>query len=110
MRLIALLSACVALSACVGPSYRDPGVTIAAQRDFQPERYLGRWYEIARYPVSFEEGCTATTAEYSGIDGQTISVLNTCRKGGFTFQVRHRGWRRRLRSAFGSGGIFAALR
>jgi hypothetical protein len=31
-------------------------------------------------------------------------------KAGFTFQVRHRGWRRRLRSAFGSGGIFAALR
>ena len=28
---------------------------------------------------------------------------------GFTFQVRHRGWRRRLRSVFGSGGIFAAL-
>jgi apolipoprotein D and lipocalin family protein len=81
MRTLAPLAACVALSACVGPSYRDPGATIAAQRDFQPERYLGRWYEIARYPVSFEEGCTATTADYGPIDAETISVLNTCRQG-----------------------------
>ncbi len=81
MRILALLAACVALSACVGPSYRDSGATIAAQRDFQPERYLGRWYEIARYPVSFEEGCTATTADYGPIDAETISVLNTCRQG-----------------------------
>ena len=71
MRLLALLAALVALAACVGPSYRDAGVTIAAQRDFEPERYLGRWYEIARYPVRFEEGCTATTAEYGPIDAET---------------------------------------
>lgn len=81
MRIAALLVACAALAACAGPSYRDPAATIAAQRDFQPERYLGRWYEIARYPVSFEEGCTATTADYGRIDDETISVLNTCREG-----------------------------
>jgi apolipoprotein D and lipocalin family protein len=81
MRLISLLAGCVALTACVGPSYRDPGVGIAAQRDFQPERYLGRWYEIARYPVIFEQGCTATTADYGPIDAETISVRNTCRQG-----------------------------
>ncbi len=80
MRIPALLAACVALSACVGPSYRDPGASISAQRDFEPERYLGRWYEIARYPVSFEEGCTATTADYGLIDADTVSVLNTCRQ------------------------------
>jgi apolipoprotein D and lipocalin family protein len=33
------------------------------------------------FPVSFEEGCTATTADYGPIDADTISVLNTCRKG-----------------------------
>ncbi|MFO1142618.1 MAG: lipocalin family protein [Amaricoccus sp.] len=81
MRLFPLLAASLALAGCVGPSYRDTGVSIAAQRDFQPERYLGRWYEIARYPVVFEEGCTATTADYGPIDATTISVLNTCRKG-----------------------------
>ncbi len=81
MRRLALLAAGLALAACVGPSYRDTGAPIAAQRDFQPERYLGRWYEIARYPVSFEEGCTATTADYGPIDAETLSVLNTCRQG-----------------------------
>jgi apolipoprotein D and lipocalin family protein len=78
---VTALAACLALASCVGPSYRDAGVPIAAQRDFQPERYLGRWYEIARYPVRFEEGCTATTADYGRVDAGTISVLNTCRKG-----------------------------
>ncbi len=81
MRFLALLVLCGTLAACAGGSYRDTSIAIAAQRDFQPERYLGLWHEIARYPAFFEEGCTATTAEYGSIDAQTISVLNTCRKG-----------------------------
>lgn len=79
MRRLALL-ACLALAAC-GPSFRDTTMPITAQRDFAPERYIGLWHEIARFPVRFEEGCTATTAEYGPIDSETISVLNTCRKG-----------------------------
>jgi apolipoprotein D and lipocalin family protein len=81
MRPLALLALCAALAACTGGAYRDTAVPITAQRDFQPERYLGRWYEIARFPVIFEQGCTATTADYGPIDAETVSVLNTCRKG-----------------------------
>jgi apolipoprotein D and lipocalin family protein len=81
MRPLALLMTALLLAACAGGSYRNTTVPIAAQRDFQPERYLGLWYEIARYPVFFEEGCTATTAAYGAIDAETISVLNTCRQG-----------------------------
>ena len=29
------------------------------------ERYLGDWYEIARFDHSFQRGCTATKADYS---------------------------------------------
>jgi len=79
MRSLSLLLIC-ALAAC-SATYRDPDVAIAAQRDFQPDRYLGRWYEIARFPVRFEEGCTATVAAYVAIDAETVSVLNSCRKG-----------------------------
>jgi apolipoprotein D and lipocalin family protein len=43
-------------------------------------RYIGKWYEIARLPNSFEKGCYAATAEYSIIDGETIRVINTCNK------------------------------
>jgi apolipoprotein D and lipocalin family protein len=46
------------------------------------ERYVGKWYEIASLPVSQQEGCNCTTAEYTAIDGETIRVVNRCRKGG----------------------------
>jgi apolipoprotein D and lipocalin family protein len=45
------------------------------------ERYLGRWYEIASYPMYFQKGCTATTADYSLRDDGLIQVINSCRKG-----------------------------
>ena len=44
------------------------------------QRYLGKWYEIALLPNSFEKGCSCTTAEYSLIDSNTIRVINSCRK------------------------------
>ncbi|MBU1099290.1 MAG: lipocalin family protein [Bacteroidetes bacterium] len=43
-------------------------------------RYLGKWYEIARLPNKFQEGCVCTTAEYEMIDEETIRVTNTCRE------------------------------
>jgi apolipoprotein D and lipocalin family protein len=45
------------------------------------DQYLGRWYEIARYPNSFEEGCEGVTADYGLRDDGLISVTNTCREG-----------------------------
>ena len=45
------------------------------------DRYLGTWYEIARYPNSFQEGCQATTATYSLRDDGDIKVLNACHEG-----------------------------
>jgi apolipoprotein D and lipocalin family protein len=44
------------------------------------ERYLGRWYEIASYPMYFQRGCTATTADYSLREDGKIQVINSCRK------------------------------
>lgn len=44
-------------------------------------RYLGTWYDIASFPQPFQEGCTATTAEYSLKDNGDIQVVNRCRKG-----------------------------
>ncbi|PKL82740.1 MAG: hypothetical protein CVV24_08535 [Ignavibacteriae bacterium HGW-Ignavibacteriae-3] len=47
-------------------------------------RYLGKWYEIALLPNSFQKGCNCTSAEYSLIDSETIRVVNTCRKDSVT--------------------------
>jgi apolipoprotein D and lipocalin family protein len=44
------------------------------------QRYIGKWFEIARLPFKYQEGCNCTTAEYSIIDSETVRVINTCRK------------------------------
>ena len=44
--------------------------------NFSLERYLGKWYEIARLDQSFERGLTRVTAEYSLRDDGGVRVLN----------------------------------
>ena len=51
-------------------------------------RYTGRWYEIARYPNSFEPGCVGVTADYAFREDGRISVLNTCVEGSLDGNVR----------------------
>ena len=43
---------------------------------FQVERYLGKWYEIARLDHAFERGLTSVTAEYSLRSDGVIRVVN----------------------------------
>ena len=45
------------------------------------QQYLGLWYEIARYPNTFQRQCFGgVTAEYSLRDNGRITVLNKCRE------------------------------
>ena len=43
---------------------------------FEVDRYLGKWYEIARLDHSFERNLSNVTAEYSLREGGGIDVLN----------------------------------
>ena len=43
-------------------------------------RYLGRWFELARYEQGFQKGCEGVTADYSLRPDGTINVVNRCRK------------------------------
>lgn len=45
------------------------------------DRYLGRWYELARYDVGFERRCEGVTADYASRPDGLIDVVNTCRRG-----------------------------
>jgi apolipoprotein D and lipocalin family protein len=45
-------------------------------RDFELDRYLGSWYEIARLDHSFERGLQAVTANYSLRDDGGVRVVN----------------------------------
>ena len=59
------------LLACTGvPEGVDP-VT-----DFDQNRYLGTWYEIARLDHSFEHGLSEVSATYDVNPDGSISVLN----------------------------------
>ena len=47
-----------------------------AVKNFDADKYLGKWYEIARFDFRFEKNLNNTTAEYSKNDDGTIKVLN----------------------------------
>jgi apolipoprotein D and lipocalin family protein len=47
--------------------------------NFEINRYLGKWYEIARLDHSFERGLEAVSAEYSLRDDGGIRVINSGR-------------------------------
>lgn len=64
----------------MGCSSSYPPLDVVDSVDIQ--RYLGKWYEIARLPNSFQKGCDCTTAEYSIIDSTTLRVINKCLKDG----------------------------
>lgn len=59
------------LAGCVAP---PAGITPVG--DFQIERYLGKWYEIARLDHSFERGLTRVSATYSLRPDGGVAVVN----------------------------------
>lgn len=59
------------LTGCTG---MPPGVRPVD--GFQLDRYLGKWYEIARLDHSFERGLDNITAEYSLREDGGVRVLN----------------------------------
>ncbi|WP_193754270.1 lipocalin family protein [Microbulbifer sp. Q7] len=68
---ILLLCFLTLLTACTGiPEGVEP------IDDFELQRYLGRWYEIARLDHSFERGLSRVTAEYSVRDDGGVRVVN----------------------------------
>lgn len=66
-----LLTCLVLLTACTGVPEG-----LAPVHDFSPQRYLGRWYEIARLDHRFERGLQQVSAEYQLQPDGTISVRN----------------------------------
>jgi apolipoprotein D and lipocalin family protein len=44
--------------------------------DFELDRYLGKWYEVARLDHSFERGLSNVTADYSLRDDGGVRVTN----------------------------------
>ena len=69
--LLRILPLLLVLFGCVGiPDNIEP------VRNFDINRYLGKWYEIARLDHSFERGLERVYAEYSLKDDGGIKVVN----------------------------------
>jgi apolipoprotein D and lipocalin family protein len=59
------------LNACRSSPYQK-----LALKNFEPDRYLGQWYEIARFDFKYEKDLKNVTAHYSRRDDGKIKVLN----------------------------------
>lgn len=83
LRLLTSILFAFALTACIaGPSGRAKDAPeLQAVPSVEVSRYMGLWYEIARYPTSFQKNCEGTTAEYTLREDGRVNVLNTCRFG-----------------------------
>lgn len=84
-----LVAALVLLAGC---TLAPRGITPV--ESFELERYLGRWYEIARLDHRFERGLSRVTADYSRRPDGGIEVVNRgyhAGKGEWT-QVRGRAY------------------
>lgn len=80
LRMFCLVSLAT-LNACTGlPKDIQP------VNQFDLQRYLGNWYEIARLDHSFERGLTKISADYSVRDDGAVRVLN---KG---FSIKENEW------------------
>lgn len=62
---------------------------VVAQVDLA--RYMGTWYEVAKFPNRFQRGCLCTTATYALRPDGKVSVINRCETLGGKGK-ESRGW------------------
>lgn len=74
-----LLPVALAAALALGPAPAgEAPLPAATQLDL--DRYAGRWYEIARLPMPYEDDCTGDVrAEYARRPDGGIEVINRCR-------------------------------
>ncbi len=79
-RALIVMAAVLGVASCSDqPVNRDASVPLSVADNVDIERYLGDWYEIARFENRFQEGCVGVTARYARREDGLISVTNVCR-------------------------------
>jgi apolipoprotein D and lipocalin family protein len=80
-RLLLLLLGLLGASAAVLAADRGAAPPLVPIRALDVPRYMGAWYEIAKYPNRFQKNCAGfTTAHYSLQPDKTVQVINRCRR------------------------------
>src|SRR5215217_3008277 len=85
---VAITTMLLSLSSCVS----IPKGAVAVN-GFQKDKYLGTWYEIARFDFKFEKNLDHVTATYSLLDDNTIRVDN---KG---YDTKQKKWKESIGKA-----------
>lgn len=86
-----LLCAFLGLSGCHAAQYSNTQtIDNSTVSVFDVRRFMGKWYEIARYDHRFEKGMTHVTATYSLQENGSIKVKNEGYKNGKHKEVEGR--------------------
>jgi apolipoprotein D and lipocalin family protein len=84
--LITLFGLCLALAAAgiqaqTAPTPASAPAPLPTIATLDVPRYMGRWYEIAKFPNWFQRKCVAdTSANYQLLADGSVEVLNQCRQ------------------------------
>lgn len=77
--LVFLLSTTTSCSSIDSP--QDRSRELQAVTNLDVRRYMGTWFEVAKYPNWFQAKCVAaTSADYSLQQDGTVKVVNRCRR------------------------------
>jgi apolipoprotein D and lipocalin family protein len=69
------------LASAQAPSSEPSPVPLEAIASLDVQRYMGTWYEVAKYPNWFQKRCIAnTSATYAVQPNGMLQVLNRCQK------------------------------
>ena len=77
-RIVLIVAACTGIAALIflSTSCRTIPSGVTAVTPFDVNKYLGKWYEIARFDFRFERNLNNTTANYSLNANNTVRVVN----------------------------------
>ncbi len=64
------------LVSCASDNYQTKDLDTSTVKELDLDRYLGTWYEIARFDHRFERDLVGVTANYSMRDDGKIKVIN----------------------------------
>lgn len=76
---LCLVGVCWAGALATGAQAAEPAALQSIER-LDLSRYLGTWYEVARFPNRFQKQCVADSrAEYQSTPEGAVRVVNQCR-------------------------------
>jgi apolipoprotein D and lipocalin family protein len=84
---IALLAGFL-LAGCAGTDMSGPSAPQPAKPVDVARLYTGLWHEIARRPMAITDGCVAGATEYKRGASGAIEVLDSCRMGTPTGEIK----------------------